>query len=95
MSAAPRLSVVIPHWNGRHHLDDCLNALRRQTFNDHEVIVADNGSTDGSQAYLRDAFPEVRLVELGQTGRATTYHHQGRLLQTHRQWLVRLISCPS
>ena len=66
MSAAPRLSVVIPHWNGRHHLDDCLNALRRQTFNDHEVIVADNGSTDGSQAYLRDAFPEVRLVELGQ-----------------------------
>ena len=66
MSAAPRLSVIIPHWNGRHHLDDCLNALRRQTFSDHEVIVADNGSTDGSQAYLRDAFPEVRLVELGQ-----------------------------
>ena len=28
--------------------------------------MADNGSTDGSQAYLRDAFPEVRLVELGQ-----------------------------
>lgn len=65
MSAAPRVSVIIPHWNGRHHLDDCLTALRRQTWADHEVILADNGSTDGSQAYVREAFPEVRLLELG------------------------------
>ncbi|WP_374685613.1 glycosyltransferase family 2 protein [Promineifilum sp.] len=66
MSAAPRVSVIIPHWNGRHHLDDCLTALRRQTWADHEVILADNGSTDGSQAYVREAFPEVRLLELGE-----------------------------
>ena len=62
----PLVSVVIPHWNGRHHLDDCLNALRRQTFTNFEVILVDNGSTDGSQAYVRDCFPEVQLVELGQ-----------------------------
>ncbi|HSH05487.1 MAG TPA: glycosyltransferase family 2 protein [Anaerolineae bacterium] len=60
-----RVSVVIPHWNGRHHLDVCLTALRRQTFRDFEVILADNGSEDGSQAYVRAEFPEVRLVELG------------------------------
>ena len=65
MSATPRVSVVIPHWNGRHHLDDCLNALRGQTLADHEVILVDNGSTDGSQAYVREGFPEVRLLELG------------------------------
>lgn len=58
------MSVIIPHWNGRHHLDDCLNALRRQTFADHEVILVDNGSTDGSQAYVHAEFPEVRLMEL-------------------------------
>jgi GT2 family glycosyltransferase len=62
----PRVSVIIPHWNGRAHLDDCLNALRRQTFADHEVILVDNGSTDGSQAYAREQFPEVRLIDLGQ-----------------------------
>jgi GT2 family glycosyltransferase len=62
----PTISIVIPHWNGRHHLDDCLSALRRQTFTDFEVILMDNGSTDGSQAYVRDCFPEVRLVELGE-----------------------------
>lgn len=61
----PRVSVIIPHWNGRHHLDDCLNALRRQTWTDHEVLLVDNGSTDGSQDYVRQHFPEVRLVEMG------------------------------
>ncbi|MEM7113224.1 MAG: glycosyltransferase family 2 protein [Chloroflexota bacterium] len=59
-------SIIIPHWNGRHHLDDCLHALRRQSFDGFEVILADNGSTDGSQAYVREQFPEVKLVELGE-----------------------------
>jgi GT2 family glycosyltransferase len=63
---SPTVSIIIPHWNGRHHLDDCLNALRRQTFTDFEVLLVDNGSNDGSQAYVRDHFPEVRLIELGQ-----------------------------
>jgi GT2 family glycosyltransferase len=40
--------------------------LRRQTFGDHEVILVDNGSTDGSQGYTRDAFPEATLVGLGE-----------------------------
>lgn len=62
--ASPRVSVIIPNWNGRQHLDDCLNALRRQTLADHEVILVDNGSTDGSPDYVSRQFPEVRLVAL-------------------------------
>lgn len=62
----PTVSIIIPHWNGRHHLDDCLNSLRQQTFTDFEVILVDNGSTDGSQTYVRDCFPEVQLIELGE-----------------------------
>lgn len=61
----PKASIIIPHLNGRHHLDDCLTSLRRQTFTDFEVILVDNGSSDGSQATVRDHFPEVRLIELG------------------------------
>lgn len=62
----PRVSIIIPHWNGRHHLDDCLGSLRRQTFTDFEVILADNGSTDGTQAFMREHYPEVCLLELGE-----------------------------
>lgn len=62
----PRLSVIIPHWNGKQHLEVCLNALRRQTFADHEIILVDNGSTDGSADYVREYFPEVHLLELGE-----------------------------
>lgn len=62
----PAASIIIPHLNGRHHLDNCLSALRRQTFTDFETILVDNGSDDGSQATVRQNFPEVRLLELGQ-----------------------------
>lgn len=62
----PLVSVIIPHWNGREHLEVCLNALRRQTYARHEVILVDNGSTDGSQATIRSDFPEVCLIELNE-----------------------------
>lgn len=58
-------SIIIPHLNGKQHLDDCLNSLRRQTFADFEVLLVDNGSTDGSQAYVRTEFPEVNVIEFG------------------------------
>lgn len=60
----PALSIVIPHLNGQHHLEDCLGSLRRQTFTNFEVILVDNGSTDGSQEYVRAQYPEVKLLEL-------------------------------
>jgi len=63
---APLVSVVIPHWNGVAHLPDCLDSLRRQTLRGVEVIVADNGSTDGSLELLARDYPEVRVLALGE-----------------------------
>jgi GT2 family glycosyltransferase len=60
----PRISVVIPNWNGREHLEACLGALLRQTFTSREVILVDNGSTDDSVTYTRQEFPEVAVIEL-------------------------------
>lgn len=62
---SPRVSVIIPHWNGIQHLQTCIDALRRQTFTQFEIILVDNGSTDGSQDFIRRHYPEVRLLELG------------------------------
>lgn len=63
-STTPRVSVIIPNWNGLGLLRPCLDALRRQTYTDHEVIVVDNASADASVAALRDEYPEVRVVVL-------------------------------
>jgi len=63
-TTSPLVSVVVPNWNGAHHLPTCLGSLRRQTYPYFEVIVVDNGSTDDSRDLLARDFPEVRVVAL-------------------------------
>jgi GT2 family glycosyltransferase len=58
-------AVVIPSWNGRRWLDGCLESVLAQTRAPDELIVVDNGSTDGTPAHLCERFPDVRVVELG------------------------------
>jgi GT2 family glycosyltransferase len=62
----PTVSIIIPNWNGAEHLPTCLESLRRQTLPDFEVIVADNGSTDGSLPLLARDYPEVQVLALGE-----------------------------
>jgi GT2 family glycosyltransferase len=58
----PVASVIIPNWNGRQWLDRCLRSLLAQTLQPIEVLVVDNGSTDGSAEWLAEAFPAVRVL---------------------------------
>src|SRR5207302_1366254 len=62
----PLCSVIIPNYNGRPFLDDCLDAvLAQQLAGGFEVLLVDNGSQDGSAAHVRARFPTVRVVEAG------------------------------
>lgn len=61
---SPMFSVIIPNWNGKQHLEECLNSLRHQLNQDFEILLVDNGSTDGSLDYVRTVFPEVRIEAL-------------------------------
>ncbi len=61
----PLVSVIIPNWNGAHHLPACLGGLRAQTYPRVDVIVVDNGSTDGSLALLAAEYPDVQVIALG------------------------------
>jgi len=56
------ISVIVPNWNGRAHLERCLGSLQAQTYPDFEVVVVDNGSTDGSPELVSQQFPAVRLI---------------------------------
>ena len=57
------VSIVIPNYNGKHFLEDCLKAVFAQDIENMEVIVVDNGSCDGSLEYL-NAYPGVRTIAL-------------------------------
>ena len=58
------LSIIIVNWNTRDLLVHCLESVYGTTSDlNFEVIIVDNGSTDGSQALLRDQFPRVRLIQ--------------------------------
>lgn len=62
----PKTSIIIPTYNGKHLLKDCLDSLRKQTDQDFEVIVVDNGSTDGTIYFLREQYPKAKIVNLKQ-----------------------------
>ena len=54
----PDVSVVVVTWNAREHAERCLESVRGR-----DLIVVDNGSTDGTVELVRERFPEVRIVE--------------------------------
>jgi GT2 family glycosyltransferase len=58
----PLVTVVIPHWNRRDLLRSCLLSLAAQTLADHDIILVDNGSTDGSLEMLESDFPHVTVI---------------------------------
>ena len=56
------LTVIIPNWNGKKLLKNCLFSLYKQSFKNFEVVVVDNGSTDGSEEWIRTTYPEVTII---------------------------------
>ncbi len=72
----PKVSVVIPSWNGRDQLSGVLESLEAQNWPDFETIVVDNGSGDGTVEFLRAEWPSVRVVPLAENeGFAAAVNH--------------------
>ena len=60
------VTIIVLNWNGLADTSACLESLAR--LDDgvaHEVLVVDNGSTDGSPSVIRERFPGVHVVETG------------------------------
>lgn len=71
----PKVKVVILNWNGREHLRTFLPSVLRDTPAEVGIVVADNGSTDGSVAMLGAEFPRVEVLGLdGNYGYAGGYN---------------------
>jgi len=61
---SPRVAAIVPNYNGREMLRECLDSLMAQDHLPDEIIVVDNGSADGSVDMLRSDYPGVRVIAL-------------------------------
>jgi len=59
---SPSISVVVLAWNGAAYIADCLEALAAQDYPALEILVVDNGSTDGTPDIVAQRFPQARLI---------------------------------
>ena len=61
----PELSIIIPNYNNAQYLDDCINSIIRQTYQDFEIIISDDCSTDNSVEVINkwvDTDSRIRLI---------------------------------
>ena len=59
----PKVSVVILNWNGKSYLEKFLPSVISPGYPNLEIVVGDNASTDDSIAFVREKFPEIRILE--------------------------------
>lgn len=58
-----RVSVIVLNYNGKHLLEECIDSILGQTYKEIEIIVVDNGSTDGSADLLNQKYKDrIRLI---------------------------------
>ena len=82
---APLITIGVSTYNRKDYLRESLQSLRRQTLRDFEIIVVDDGSTDGTREMIRKEFPEVRYIHQKNSGDAAAKnsvaaHAAGRYL---------------
>ncbi|MBA2250411.1 MAG: glycosyltransferase family 2 protein [Chitinophagaceae bacterium] len=63
MSSLPSVAVVILNWNGRKFLEQFLPSVMASSYDNLEIIVADNGSADDSVKFIEGAYPRIRILK--------------------------------
>ncbi len=70
-----RFSVVIAAYNQRERLLEAVESVARQTFPAHEVIVVDDGSSDGTADAVRTRYPDVKVIVQENRGKGIARNH--------------------
>ena len=60
----PSVTVIVLNWNGKDLTIECLESLKQVNYSNFNILVVDNGSTDGSVELLKEKFPEVSILVL-------------------------------
>lgn len=59
----PKVTVIILNWNGKEDTIECIESVRNMIYPNYEILIVDNGSTDGSQEAFRQKYPDIILIE--------------------------------
>ena len=59
----PKVVAITLNWNGRDMTLKCIDSLIQIDYNNYEIVIVDNGSTDGSVQSIRQRFPKILIVE--------------------------------
>ena len=52
----PKISVLIPMYNRKIYIEDCINSVLKQTFSDYEIVIRDDASTDGVFEFVKNHY---------------------------------------
>ncbi len=63
MSKLPKVSIIVVNWNNKKDTAECLNSLLQVDYPNFQVLLVDNGSTDGSAAFFREHYPGLKMIE--------------------------------
>lgn len=61
----PKVTIIILNWNGSTDTIECLESLRHITYPNYEILLVDNGSTDGSVERLKNLYPKIEIIVNG------------------------------
>jgi len=62
MDKSSKISIIIPNYNGKSFLKECLDSIKNQNYPNYDITVIDNASEDGSVEFIRKNYPEVNLI---------------------------------
>lgn len=72
-NAKPKISVILPVYNGQDHLTEAIDSVLSQSFSDFELIIVNDGSTDGSAAIIEELDDSrIRFFQKSNKGLAAT-----------------------
>jgi len=104
MTNSPLVSIVIVNYSGKNYLEKCLSSLSQTNYENYEIILVDNQSSDDSVSFVKQNYPEIQVIELNKNfGFAVPNNIGSRLAkgkylvflnndtQVTKDWLVELV----
>ena len=87
----PEITVIIPSYNVKEYIEECLESLKNQTFTDFEVLCVDDGSNDGTADIIKEyavSDPRFQYVSMDHCGKAGLMRNEEQRENTCCFWTV-------